>query len=91
MASDCGTSWTFLLTYFIMQTSKKGRNSAMTRPTEKTKYGSAYLSCLFHILNFKILSITVLDSIQSVTDEQTDGRTDRPNQYDPSTSSKLEP
>ena len=28
---------------------------------EKKKYGSAYISWLFHISNFKILSLTVLD------------------------------
>ena len=32
----------------------------------KEKYGSAYLSYLFHIWNFKILSLTVLDRMQSV-------------------------
>ena len=50
-----------------MQKSKKGHNSAMTNPTEK-KEKSPYFSCIFHTLNFKILHLTVLDRMQSVTD-----------------------
>ena len=48
-----------------MGKSKKGHNSAMTSPTEKKKNGSAYISWLFHISYFKILSLTVLDRLQA--------------------------
>ena len=59
------------------KTSKKGHDSRTTVLTEKKKYGSAYFSCLFHISNFKVLSITVLDlcKCNGRTDTQT---TDRP-------------
>ena len=54
---------------FTMETSKKGNNSAIRSPTEKkNKYGSASFSCLFHTLNFKTVSLTILDHKQSVTD-----------------------
>ena len=39
---------------------------------KRKKYVFAYFSCLFHILNFKILSLTVLDRMQCVTDIPTD-------------------
>ena len=39
------------------------------------KYWSSNFSYLFHISNFKILSLTVLDRMQSVTHGQTDGQT----------------
>ena len=39
---------------------KKRHNSAMTVRRKRKKYRSAYFSCLFHILNFKILSLTIL-------------------------------
>ena len=53
----------------------------MTSPTEKTKntgqlifYPYSYFLCLFHILNFKILTLTILDRMQSVTDTCTHGQ-----------------
>ena len=39
---------------------------------KRKKYGSANFSCLFHILNFKSLPITLLDCMQSVTDTPAD-------------------
>ena len=71
------------------KTLKKGHNSAMKGPTEKKKkHKSSYFSYLFHISNFKILSLTVLDRMQSAMHQaHTDGRTG-PNKY-ASTSSKL--
>ena len=57
----------------------------MKSPTEKRKYGSSYFSYLFNLSNFKILSLTVLDRMQSVTDARTQARRG-PNQYAPSTS-----
>ena len=70
-----------------MENSRKGRNgvggghkSAMTRPTEKKKkYGPSYFSCTFHVLNFKILALTVL---ARKMDAHTHRRTG-PNQYAP--------
>ena len=51
-----------------MQKTKKGHNSAMKSPMEKEKkYGSANFS-----LNVKILSLTILDHMQSVIDAWTD-------------------
>ena len=48
-----------------------------------------FFSCSFHTLNFKILSLTVLDRMQIVTNGRTNGQTCQ-NQHVPSTSSKLE-
>ena len=42
------------------------------------KYGSSYFSYLFHKLNFKILSLTVVDRMQSMTHTCTDAGMDRP-------------
>ena len=51
----------------LKKTLKKGHNSAMKTPTEKKKkHGSSDFSYLFHISNFKILSLIVLDRMQSV-------------------------
>ena len=64
---------------------KKGHNSAMKSLKEKKKkYGSSYFSHWFQTSEFKILSLTVLDRLQSVTHRCT-GK----NQYASSTSSKL--
>ena len=63
---------------------KKGHNSAMTSLMEKKKKGSAYFSCLVHILNFKILSLTLLDHVQSITDIVIADRQTDQNQYAPS-------
>ena len=52
---------------------------------EKKKYGSSYFSYQFHISNFKILSLTVLDCMQGVMDGQMHACRG-PNQYAPSTS-----
>ena len=73
----------------VKKVSKKGHNSAVSSLTEKKKYGSAYFSCLFHVSNFKILSLTVHDRTQSVTDAQTDRPKPIWSQYAPSTSLKL--
>ena len=52
----------------VEKTSEKGHKSATTSPTEKKKkYVSAYFSYLLRTSNFKILSLTVLDRMQSVT------------------------
>ena len=50
---------------FTMQNSKNGHNSAMTSPTEKKKNTGPLI---FMLIPFKILSLTVLDRMQSVTD-----------------------
>ena len=54
---------------------RKGHNSETTSPTEKVRV----LLCFMHIphikFNFKILSLTVLCRMQSVTDRQTDAGT----------------
>ena len=69
---------------------KKRRKWGITlqRKKRKKKYWFSYFSYLFHISNFKILSLTVLDGMQSVKDAHTDARRG-PNQYAPSTFSKL--
>ena len=59
------------------KTSKKGHNSATKSPTEKkNNTGPLIFLYLFHISNFKILSLTVLDKMQSVTHVRTHGWTD---------------
>ena len=56
---------------------RRKRNITLQRKVRgKKRYGSSYLSYLFHTSNFKILSITFLDRMQSVTDRDTDARTD---------------
>ena len=57
---------------------EQGYNFAMKNPTKKKKkkkYVSSYFSYLFHISNFKILPLTVLDRMQNVTHGRTHGRT----------------
>ena len=75
-----------------MQEMEKGHNSGTTSPTKKKKkkkkYGSAYFPSLFHIQNFKIQSLTVLDRVLSVTNGRTNGQTTQ-KQYGSSTSSEL--
>ena len=55
--------------------SKNGNNSAMTSPTEKKKMQvRLFFMFILYILNFKILSRTVLDRMQSTTDAHTNGQ-----------------
>ena len=61
-----------------MQKSKNGHGCNDKSEGKEKKYRSAYFSCLFHILKFKILPLTVLDRMQSVTDGRMDGRIERP-------------
>ena len=56
------------------KTIEKGAQLCNEVRRKRKKYGSSYFSYLFHISNFKLLSLTVLDRTQSVTH----ARTDRP-------------
>ena len=62
---------------------------AMKSPTEKNKNTDPLIfHTLFNISNYKILSLTVLDRMQSVTHRRIHAQSG-PNQYASSTSSKL--
>ena len=56
------------------ETSKKGHNSATKSPTEKKKIRVLFFSYLLHISNFKILFLTLVDHMQSVSQTRTDGQ-----------------
>ena len=73
-----------------MAESKKGHNFTIQGPTGK-KYVFAYFFILMLYIKFQVPSSSgslVLQPTKGVTDRRTDGQTG-PNQYGPSTSSKL--
>ena len=73
-----------------MAESKKGHNFAIHGPTEKKNMCSLFELMLY--IKFQVPSSSgslVLQPTKGVTDRRTDGQTDGPNQYAPSTSSKL--
>ena len=79
-----------------MTESKKGHNFAIQGPTEKKIRVRLFFALMLYI-KFQVPSLSdslVLQPTKGVTDRRTDGRTDGrtgPNQYAPSTSSKLGP